>query len=108
MRHTHDHVLPKWRIHPFLDSPLPLLVVICHILEASATYYNIKMLASHLENADDKHTGGQVEEVGHISIEQEIECPRCHVMTLYSEFDRLGYLCEECNFSLQMGHWKII
>ncbi len=32
-----------------------------------------------------------------LSIEQEIECPRCHdVMTLCSEFDRLGYYCEEC------------
>ena len=30
-----------------------------------------------------------------LSIEQEIECPRSHdVMTLCSEFDRLGYFCE--------------
>jgi hypothetical protein len=35
-----------------------------------------------------------------LSIEREIECPRCHdVMTLCSEFDRLGYFCEECGFS---------
>jgi uncharacterized protein (DUF983 family) len=40
-----------------------------------------------------------------LSIEQEIECPRCHdVMTLYSEFDRLGYFCEECSFSLHLSH----
>ncbi len=39
------------------------------------------------------------------SIEQEIECPRCHdVMTLHSEFDRLGYYCEECSFSLHLSH----
>ena len=62
------------------------------------------MLASHLENADDKPSG-PIHEVGDISIEQEIECPRCHdVMTLHSEFDRLGYLCEECDFSLRLSH----
>ena len=40
-----------------------------------------------------------------LTIEQEIECPRCHdVMTLHSEFDRQGYLCEECDFSLHLSH----
>lgn len=62
------------------------------------------MLASQIENADDKHHSRQVATVD-ISIEQEIECPRCHdVMTLHSEFDRLGYLCEECDFSLHLSH----
>jgi len=62
------------------------------------------MLASQLENADDKHSSGQLAKVD-ISIEQEIECPRCHdVMTLHSEFDRLGYFCEECDFSLHLSH----
>jgi len=38
-----------------------------------------------------------------LSIEQEIECPRCHdVMTLCSEFGRLSYHCEECSFSLHL------
>ena len=42
-----------------------------------------------------------------LSIAQEIECPRCHdVMTLCSEFDRLGYFCEECSFSLHLSHRK--
>jgi hypothetical protein len=51
----------------------------------TAAYCNIKMLASQLENADDKHTSGQIEKVD-MPIEQEIECPRCHdVMTLHSE-----------------------
>jgi late competence protein required for DNA uptake (superfamily II DNA/RNA helicase) len=37
-----------------------------------------------------------------IEIEHEIECPRCHdIMTLSFEFDRLGYFCDECSFSLQ-------
>lgn len=35
------------------------------------------------------------------TIEHEIGCPRCYnVMTLCSDFDRLYYLCEECDFSL--------
>ena len=60
------------------------------------------MLASHLETADDKRSV-EVAKVD-ISIEQEIECPRCHdVMTLHSEFDSLGYLCEVCD-SLHVSH----
>jgi late competence protein required for DNA uptake (superfamily II DNA/RNA helicase) len=42
-------------------------------------------------------------------IEQEIECPRCYdVMTLSSNFDRLGYVCQECDFLLFMnrGKWR--
>jgi hypothetical protein len=36
-------------------------------------------------------------------MEQEIECPRCaDMMTLSSEFDRLGYVCQECNLLLVM------
>jgi formamidopyrimidine-DNA glycosylase len=35
------------------------------------------------------------------NIEQEIECPRCYdIMALSSEFDRLSYVCQECNLSL--------
>ena len=44
----------------FYFVPLPLLVVIYHRLEVTAAYYNIKMLTSQLENADDKCSGGQV------------------------------------------------
>jgi hypothetical protein len=37
----------------------------------------------------------------HNDIEQEIECPRCHdIMALSSDFDRLSYVCQECNLSL--------
>jgi hypothetical protein len=36
-----------------------------------------------------------------LSIEQQIECSRCHdVMPLHSEFDRL----EDCIFSLHLSH----
>ena len=41
---------------------------------------------------------------GSLDIEQEIECPRCHdIMTLSSQFDRLCYLCEECDFHLNLN-----
>ena len=37
------------------------------------------------------------------NIEQEIECPRCNdIMTLTSDFDKLGYFCQECDFLLVM------
>jgi hypothetical protein len=36
-------------------------------------------------------------------IEQEIECPRCSdTMTLSSDFDKLGYVCQECDLLLVM------
>lgn len=36
-----------------------------------------------------------------VSIENEIECPRCHdSMTLCSDFDRLFYSCDGCDFCL--------
>jgi hypothetical protein len=35
------------------------------------------------------------------SLENNIECPRCHDdMTLCFEFDNLYYVCEECDFRL--------
>ena len=34
-------------------------------------------------------------------MEQEIECPPCSdIMKLSSEFDRLGYVCQECDLLL--------
>jgi hypothetical protein len=46
-------------------------------------------------------TIAQVKEENNLGVEHEIECPRCHdIMTLRSEFDRLGYACEECDFLL--------
>ena len=61
------------------------------------------MLASQLDNTNGKYPSEQVTK--DVPIEQEIECPRCYdVMTLHSEFDRLGYVCEECSFSLYLSH----
>lgn len=44
------------------------------------------------------------EEAGLIeNMEQEIECPRCYdIMTLSSDFDKLGYFCQECDLLLVM------
>ena len=37
------------------------------------------------------------------NMEQEIECPRCaDIMTLSSDFDKLGYICQECDLLLVM------
>ena len=37
------------------------------------------------------------------NIEDEIECPRCNdIMTLTSDFDKLGYICQECDLLLVM------
>jgi hypothetical protein len=37
------------------------------------------------------------------NVEQEIECPRCSdIMTLFSDFDKLGYICQECKLLLVM------
>jgi hypothetical protein len=37
------------------------------------------------------------------NVEQEIECPRCSdIITLSSDFDKLGYICQECDLLLVM------
>ena len=37
------------------------------------------------------------------NMKQEIECPRCYdIMTLSSDFDKLGYFCQECDLLLVM------
>jgi hypothetical protein len=41
------------------------------------------------------------------NIEQEIECPRCYdIMTLSSNFDKLGYICQECDLLLVIESGK--
>lgn len=44
----------------------------------------------------------EVEKVEQVtSIEDEIECPRCHdSMILCSDFDKLFYSCDGCDFCL--------
>ena len=37
-------------------------------------------------------------------VDHEIDCPRCHdVMALQSDFARLGYTCERCDFHLYLN-----
>ena len=49
------------------------------------------------QNEDENHDDDRTLK----SLEQEIECPRCYdVMTLSSGFDRLGYICQECDLLL--------
>jgi hypothetical protein len=51
----------------------------------------------HLQE-DEKNDDDKVKD-----IEQEIECPRCSdIMTLSSDFDKLGYICRECDLLLVM------
>jgi transposase-like protein len=49
----------------------------------------------------EEEKGDKNKTIIHNNIEQEIECPRCHdTMALSSNFDRLSYICQECNLSL--------
>jgi phage FluMu protein Com len=42
------------------------------------------------------------------NVEQEIECPRCNdIMTLTSDFDKLGYICQECDLLLVMEYTQL-
>ena len=53
----------------------------------------------YMEELEAIDTNTKLDEIDH-----EIECPRCHdIMILSSEFDRLGYFCEECSFLLYLA-----
>jgi acetyl-CoA carboxylase beta subunit len=54
---------------------------------------------AELESQEEHRNEGQLMK----NTEQEIECPRCHdVMTLSSDFDKLLYVCQECDLLLIM------
>ena len=54
---------------------------------------------SDLQKEEEEESKDQIKK----NMEQEIECPRCSdIMTLSSEFDRLGYVCQECDLLLIM------
>ncbi len=61
-------------------------------------------LLSSEENLDIQNEDGNHDDDRTLkSVEQEIECPRCYdIMTLSSNFDRLGYICQECDLLLIM------
>jgi uncharacterized protein (DUF983 family) len=63
-----------------------------------------KLILQH----QDQHNAEKEEETTTIPLvpemDQEIECPRCYeTMILSSDFDKLFYCCEECNFSLKIS-----
>ncbi len=58
----------------------------------------LQVPAEDLNSQEDENNDDGVKDM-----EQEIECPRCaDMMTLSSEFDRLGYVCKECDLLLVM------
>jgi phage FluMu protein Com len=63
-------------------------------IEEEPIKQNVSVHTSKGENDNDNLT----------TIDQEIECPRCHeIMTLCSNFDKLCYVCEECSFLLSLN-----
>jgi hypothetical protein len=54
--------------------------------------------AENLRLQEDEKNDDKVKDMEH-----EIECPRCaDMMILSSQFDRLGYVCQECDLLLVM------
>jgi hypothetical protein len=65
-------------------------------------------LFAQIENEHNQHNEPILDSEGqnnkNLEIEQEIDCPRCQdIMTLSSDFDRFGYVCEECDFLLYLN-----
>ena len=101
----HCKILQKARLgtERFHKDPLPLLIVLANISIKIEPFnmMNTELLSPevhlHLQEKDENDY--------HIlkNMEQEIECPRCNdIMTLSSDFDMLGYICEECDLLLVM------
>jgi len=62
---------------------------------------SIELLSSEVELESQEEYRNEVQLIE--NIEQEIECPRCHdIMTLSSDFDKLLYVCQECDLLLMM------
>ena len=83
---------------------LPLLAVLAGI---SITIEILNVMSTELLSEVDLDI--QIEEENHDdektvkNMEQEIECPRfSDIMTLSSDFDKLGYICQECDLLLIM------
>jgi hypothetical protein len=84
----------------FTTSPSPYSISWYKYDSKTSEYMSIELQAPavdlHLQ--EDEKNDDKVKEM-----EQEIECPRCSdMMTLSSEFDRLGYVCQECDLLLIM------
>jgi hypothetical protein len=61
-------------------------------------------LVTELEKKNSERLPISEEKSSNREVDHEIGCPRCHdIMTLQSEFDRLGYFCEECDLLLYLN-----
>jgi len=60
-----------------------------------------ELLLQHVEVDSLQNEEEEKEQTPMKDIDAEIECPRCYdLMILSSDFDKLGYFCQECNLSL--------
>ena len=89
------------------NNALPLLIVLAgiSIMIERVNIMSTELLSSkvdlEIQNEDGNHDDGHDQTLK--NMEQEIECPRCYdIMTLSSDFDRLGYICQECDLLLVM------
>ena len=86
-----------------MDAPLPPHFVLATISTEMSLFH---LMSTELESPklELDLQDSEEEEAGLIeNMEQEIECPRCYdIMTLSSDFDKLGYFCQECDLLLVM------
>ncbi|MGC2682863.1 MAG: hypothetical protein WA323_13435 [Candidatus Nitrosopolaris sp.] len=69
---------------------------------------NSNRLLTQAQEGNNKDNGliitSKEENNNNLTIDQKIECPSCHnIMTLYSDFDKPCYICEECTFLLALN-----
>ena len=75
--------------------PLPAILATISITIRTLNIMNTKLLSPKPDPSVKEGNDTKAAK----DIEQEIECPRCYdVMTLSSNFDSLGYVCQECDF----------
>jgi ribosomal protein S27AE len=61
-------------------------------------------IVTELEEKNSGHASLIKEKNNNGEVDNEIDCPRCHdVMALQSDFARLGYACERCDFHLYLN-----
>jgi hypothetical protein len=87
---------------PLMGCPLPPLIVLATISTEMSLFH---LMSAELESPKLELDLQDSEEEERVieNMEQEIECPRCYdIMTLSSDFDKLGYFCQECDLLLVM------
>jgi hypothetical protein len=84
------------------DEPLPPYIVLAIISTNTILFHpmstELESPKLELDLQDSEEENELIE-----NMEQEIECPLCYdIMTLSSDFDKLGYFCQECDLLLVM------